>query len=974
MKQKEEKIEIDTMENESKSVSPSFSVEEAGFVLKKFWNIEGSFKPLDSYLDQNFLIKSIEGKKYVLKIANINTAEDELDLQNKALLFLQAKQIPKLVRSLDGQEMINHHSHWWRVLEFIEGKMLSDVPFHSDVLLKNIAEFSANLSVQLSQFSHKAAERFIQWDLQQATKLIKSWIDYFEDPVLKEQILNIAHHFEAKKDEIQNLRKSIVHGDLTRYNILLDDDGKDISGIIDFGDICMSWSVSEVAVLLLESIITGSKTPFSDAHKVLKIYHNIFPITEKEARLLFSFIKLRSAIIVCACARQLNMDPQNLYIKKQFEVDAKVFQNLLEYDENFVTALLMDACGYTFFKTKDNRKTASYLVETNDFQMIDISPKSDIYDDGACKNPRLFFKNIQHKLQQNFGYTAYFSPFISFGENNDTEQATIALGSYVFLPENTVLKAPSKLTFIAQTDKKSTFLAEDIYLHIDGIEHQLKINESVSEGAELGKVMPVSAESLFPSHVFIQLDKSGKAPMFCKPSEKKGWQLICEDPLFLIGKISGKFLENTDHLLLKRETFIQQSQEYYYQKPMNLVRGWKQYLYDENGQVYLDAINNVAHIGHSHPKITETAVNQLKKLNTNARFLYKENIAYAEKLLSFFPPSLQVIFFTCTGSEANDLALRLARCYTSEQDVIVIDGEYHGNTTAVDEISTCLMDNPTASKSKRSFTHPLIQPNTFRGKYRENSTDVAQLYANDVTEKINEIKSLGRNVAAFISESLLGSGGGVEMPKTYLKKVYETVKKAGGVCIADEVQIGFGRMGTHFWGFEKEDVLPDIVTLGKPMGNGYPISAVVTTKEIANAYQKKYTYFNTYSGNAVACEIASTVLDVIQEEKLQENALQTGEYLKNELKKLIEDYNSVGAVYGHAMYLGVDIVKDKKTREPDSSKALLICEAMKQNGIIIYPTGDFYNILKIKPPMCFSRLDADFLVGKLREILSIMDN
>lgn len=963
-----------TMENESKSISPSFSIEEAGFVLKTFWNIEGSFKPLDSYLDQNFLIKDSEGKKYVLKIANIDTAEDELDLQNKALLFLQAKQIPKLVLSLGGQEMINHLSHWWRVLEFIEGKMLSGVPFHSDVLLKNIAEFSAHLSAQLSQFSHKAAERYIQWDLQQATGLIKGWNNYFEDSLLKEQILQVALNFEAKGNDIQYLRKSIVHGDLTRYNILLDDDGKDVTGIIDFGDICSSWSLSEVAVLLLESIITGSKTPFSDAYEVLKSYHHIFPITEKEARLLFDLIKLRSAIIVSACARQLHMDPQNLYVRKQFEIDSKVFQNLLKYDENFVTALLMDACEYTFFKTEADRKTASLLIEPNDFQAIDISPTSAIYDDGACKNPKLFFSNIQHQLHQHTGYTAYLSPTISLAENRETEQATIALGSYVFLPENTVVKAPSKLTLIAQQGSKSTFLADDIYFHIDGIEHHFKINDSVLEGAELGKVKPVSAESLFPPHVFIQLDKSGKAPMFCTPSEKKGWQLICEDPLFLIGKTSEKFQETGNNLLAKRETFIQQAQEYYYQKPMNLVRGWKQHLYDDNGQVYLDAVNNVTHIGHSHPKVTEAAVSQLKKLNTNARFLYKENIAYAEKLLSFFPPSLQVIFFTCTGSEANDLALRLARCYTGEQDVIVIDGEYHGNTTAVDEISTCLMDNPTASKSKRSFTHPLIQPNTFRGKYQENTADVAQLYANDVTEKINDIKSQGRNVAAFISESLLGSGGGVEMPKTYLQKVYQAVKNAGGVCIADEVQIGFGRMGTHFWGFEKEGVLPDIVTLGKPMGNGYPISAVVTTKEIADAYRKKYTYFNTYSGNAVACQIASTVLDVIQEEKLQENALQTGEYLKNKLKKLITAYEAVGAVYGHAMYLGVDIVKDKKTREPDRYKALLICEAMKQNGIIIYPTGDYYNILKIKPPLCFSEQDADFLVEKLTAILSVMEN
>jgi 4-aminobutyrate aminotransferase-like enzyme len=283
------------------------------------------------------------------------------------------------------------------------------------------------------------------------------------------------------------------------------------------------------------------------------------------------------------------------------------------------------------------------------------------------------------------------------------------------------------------------------------------------------------------------------------------------------------------------------------------------------------------------------------------------------------------------------------------------------------------MDNPTASKSVRSYTHPLMQPNTFRGKYREDVANVADLYAADVIAKIENIQSQGRGVAAFISESLLGSGGGVEMPKTYLQKVYKLVRNAGGVCIADEVQIGFGRMGSHFWGFEKEGVVPDIVTLGKPMGNGYPISAVVTTRAIADAYKKKYTYFNTYAGNAVACEIANTVLDVIAAEKLQEHALEVGQYLKSEFERLVPEFNCVGAVYGHAMYLGVDIVTDKLSRNPDSHKALLICEAMKKKGIIVYPTGDFYNILKVKPPLCFTKENATLFIDTLRTILVVIE-
>jgi 4-aminobutyrate aminotransferase-like enzyme len=671
----------------------------------------------------------------------------------------------------------------------------------------------------------------------------------------------------------------------------------------------------------------------------------------------------------------LTLEPDNDYVRKQSIVDLNTFKALSIEKNIFATALFKKACGFNVSSVKLKKNTHLLLDKASYLPFVALSPISDIYDDGAWNDTAVCKKNIQKMLKNGYGYSEYLTPTIQTFDANSLESETIALGVFVFAPFGTVIYAPFDLIFIKQTGHKSIFRYEDYYLNIDGIETLFDENQMIKSGAVIGTVALENENGPFPSHCYVQIDKSGTAPAFCHSSEVKGWELLCENPIFLLGITTDVVLQNNDSadLAERRTSVIQQAQEYYYQKPMNLVRGWKQYLFDENGQRYLDAINNVTHIGHSHPKITLAATNQLRKLNTNARFLYKNNVEYAEKLLSYFPDSLQVVFFTCTGSEANDLALRLARSYTNQNDVIVIDGEYHGNTTAVDEISTCLMDNPTASKSVRSFTHPLIQPNVYRGKYRENEPNVAELYAQDVTNKVQYIQSQGRGVAAFISESLLGSGGGVEMPKAYLKKVYQLVRDAGGVCIADEVQIGFGRMGTHFWGFEKEGVLPDIVTLGKPMGNGYPIAAVITTREIAEAYKKKYTYFNTYAGNAVACQVASTVLEVIEEEKLQDNALQVGQFLKNEFEKLILEFDCVGAVYGHAMYLGVDIVTDKKSRKPDSHKALLICEAMNKKGIIIYPTGDYYNILKIKPPLCFTENDARFLIKIIREILSILE-
>lgn len=963
------------------STCPTFSKEEALSVLDKEWGITEILKPLDSYLDQNFLVQNSNGEKFVLKIANIETPKNWLDLQNKVVEHLYADVIPKIILSKEGKQMIFVSSHWWRVLNFLEGTMLSSVPFRSKNLLHNIGYFVGGISKQLASFHHEAAERPIQWDLQQSALLLENWVTFVEDEKTKINILLVMENWKTKTTAISKIRKSLIHADLTRYNLLLDDKGENIQGIIDFGDVCFSWTIGEVAVLVLESAMTGSPTPFEDAYNVIRSYHEVFPLTKEEIELLYSLIQLRSATIVGASARQLSMEPDNEYVRKQAIADREMFHQLGLEREKFATALFLEACKMNSEETEIVHQFStiyeikSIFGNNENLKIIDISPTSEIYNDGAWNNLEQCKQKIKNQLTDGFGRTIYKTSILKPFESNPKESETIALGIYAFAPVGTAIYAPIDIVFVNKIGDKCIFKTSHFYLYLYGIDTSLLEGAVLKLGDLIGVISSEKANYQFPSHVYFQIDSSGVASQFCLPSETIGWEILCPDPSAFSG-MESKAIINKERETLdnRRAKVIQQAQEYYYQEPMNLVRGWQQYLISNDGRVYLDTINNVAHIGHSHPKVVDAAAKQLRKLNTNARFLYEENINYAERLLKYFPESLQVIFYTCTGSEANDLALRLARAYTNQNDVIVIDGEYHGNTTAVDEISTNLMDNPTASKSVRPFTHPLIQPNTFRGKYSADTTNVAELYAQDAQEKINFIESQGRGVAAFISESLLGSGGGVEMPKDYLKKVYEHVHKAGGVCIADEVQIGFGRMGSHFWGFQKEGVLPDIVTLGKPMGNGHPISAVITTHEIADAYRKKYTYFNTFAGNPVSCQIANAVLDVIEDEKLQENASVVGNFLKQELEKLIDEFESVGAVYGHAMYLGVDLVVNKKTRKPDSQKALWVSEAMKQRGIIIYPTGDYYNILKIKPPMCFTKENAVFLVETLRTILSKMED
>jgi len=417
-----------------------------------------------------------------------------------------------------------------------------------------------------------------------------------------------------------------------------------------------------------------------------------------------------------------------------------------------------------------------------------------------------------------------------------------------------------------------------------------------------------------------------------------------------------------------RKEYIGKSLRVHYRKPLKIVRGALQYLYDENGKAYLDCVNNVAHVGHSNPRVVKAAQKQMAVLNTNTRYLHDYLVQYAERLLRTFPEPLRVIFFVNSGSEANELALRLAYTYTGHKNMIVIDHAYHGNTSSLIDLSPYKFDGP-GGCGPGPYTHKVIMPDTYRGPYKSTDKDAGIKYAKHVIEIIEKLKAEGKGIAGFIGESLLGCGGQIPLPENYLKTVYKAIREAGGVCIADEVQVGFGRVGTHFWGFEKQGVVPDIVTLGKPMGNGHPLAAVVTTTEIADAFNNGMEYFNTFGGNPVSCAIGMAVLDVIENENLQENALKVGNKLMNGFRELQKEFPIIGDVRGSGLFIGVELVKDLETIEPAPEIAEEIVERMKDEGILMNTEGPYNNVLKIKPPIIFTDENADRVINTMEEIL-----
>ena len=412
-------------------------------------------------------------------------------------------------------------------------------------------------------------------------------------------------------------------------------------------------------------------------------------------------------------------------------------------------------------------------------------------------------------------------------------------------------------------------------------------------------------------------------------------------------------MKSTDFILDGRRRLLGRNLSVAYEKPLNIVRGEMQYLYDDEGRRYLDAYNNVAHVGHCHPKVVAAGRQQMKLLNTNTRYLSELIVRYAERLIATLPQSLSVCYFVNSGSEANELALRLARAHTKARDLIVLDHAYHGNTTTLIDISPYKHDGP-GGVGPPSWVHKVPLPA---------SSDDAQGIVDVVTRMTS-------GVCGFIAESMPSVAGQIVLPDGYLEKVYEAVRASGGVCIADEVQTSYGRIGTHFYAFEKYGVAPDLVVLGKPIGNGHPIGAVITTQAIAESFDNGMEFFSTFGGNNVSCAIGLKVLEVVQEEKLQLHALKVGERLLSGLRELQRRHEIIADVRGSGLFLGVELVHDGT---PATEEAKRIVNRMREEGILFGTDGTSHNVLKIRPPMPFSNADADQLLSTLCLCVSVVD-
>ena len=992
------------------------SIEEVSKLIQELYAIKGDVKSLPGEVDYNYKVEATSQEAYTLKISRDDEEEQWINLQCSVLLHLNNQdlelEIPSLVPTLQGDPysrrvLSDGKSHFVRMQKWVEGSVMADQDPQLVKFLNQLGGVAGSLSQSLSGFMHRGAKKIFNWDNDRLLEYMP-YIEYFDTSEQENIALYFFEGFEQNLNVIRSLRKSVCYNDLNDHNILTcwEDGDLKINGIIDFGDVLYTQTVNEVAIACAYAGM-HQYDPLEAFTHIVDGYHNSFPLLEDELKVLYFLIGARLVISVCRSAYNKRQDPENQYLVISEQPAWKLLKKWRAIHPEFAHFRFRAACGLTPCpkETIFQSWIGSNLKELISPIHIGSLPK-------AWLNLSLDSREVGHMAQ--FETTTGFEKFIrryledegaeigwgGYGEtrmfygteayrergNCGFQWRSVHLGLDIWAPEGTDVIAPmsgsiySVANHLNHRDYGGTLILKHqvsadlefytLYGHLAwrSIKHWQEGAE-VQPGEAIASLGGTEENGGWPPHLHFQvilnlLDWKHDFPGVCLPQEKEVWKSISPYIPFFDGLSSDQ--DQIPEIITTRKKVLGPSLSLSYETPLHIVRGYKQYLYDHRGQQFLDTVNNVAHVGHEHPQVVEAGQKQMAILNTNTRYLHHEIIQYAQNLLSTFPPSLAVCYFVNSGSEANELALRMARTFQSRKDMIALEVGYHGNTGSTIDISSYKFDQPGgAGKPRHTQLAPI--PDTYRGLY-QNPREAGALYADHIDRIIEEMDHRQTQPAGFIAESILSCGGQIELPTGFLKRAYQSVRDVGGLCIADEVQVGFGRVGHHFWGFELSGVVPDIVTLGKPIGNGHPLGAVVCTREVADAFDNGMEYFNTFGGNPVSCAIGQAVLDVIRDEKLQKHALDTGNYIKSNLKALQNNYPIIGDIRGQGLFLGFELVQNPETKEPAPQEADYLINRMRSWGYLMSTDGPDHNVIKIKPPMCISRKDVDEWIETLDKI------
>jgi 4-aminobutyrate aminotransferase-like enzyme/Ser/Thr protein kinase RdoA (MazF antagonist) len=971
-------MSLATLIRRSSLPCPEISMNDAAELLSTHYGLAGSLKELGSHQDRNFLLDGGDGRRYVLKICHGDYATSELDAQHAALRHLGSQsnvRVPDVMSALNGKDLLSvdvgGHAVHVRLLEFIDGQSLAHVEHLSRHVMVGLAELCAQVDVALANFEHPGLERILQWDPRHASALIKHLlpvIDSFEKRACIAEAAELAHAHLLPL--IAALPVQAIHMDITEYNVVWARDGHamwQLQGLIDFGDLVRTWRIADLSVTCAALLHHAEGDPLYIL-PAIQAYHAINPLQLEELQALWPLIVARSAVLVLSSEQQASIEPDNAYIQANLASEWNIFDVATSVPIALMNAAILDAVG--LLEGQDDAQTYSPLLPSLNgqaFTTVDLGVLSEHFNAGNWEQSGIdeqLLKETAHA--QGLAASRYGEYRLSRTlPDSAREPDTFALHVEVVIPHGTAVHAPFHGTLRHTADGALMLVGAESNLRVWGVRSDF--DSGVEFGA--GDVIGQGGGSLI---VQLCSEPDVSPPLFCTPSRAAAWRSLCPSPQGLLGfECDAPPLEDSAHLLARRDASFARSQKHYYQAPPQIERGWRNHLIDMQGRSYLDMLNNVAVLGHGHPRMAQVAAKQWSLLNTNSRFHYAAIAEFSERLLKLAPEGMDRVFLVNSGTEANDLAIRLAWAYSGGRDVLSVLEAYHGWSVATDAISTSIADNPQALSTRPDWVHPVVAPNTYRGEAR--GADSTPFYLQSVDAHLARLAEQGRQLAGFICEPVYGNAGGISLPPGYLQQVYQKVRAQGGVCIADEVQVGYGRLGHYFWGFEEQGVTPDIITMAKGMGNGHPLGAVITRREIAEALEAEGYFFSSSGGSPVSCRIGMAVLDVMEEERLWENAQVVGGYFKERLLALIDKHPLVGAVHGSGFYLGLELVRHRETLAPATEETTYLCDRLRELGIFMQPTGDYLNILKIKPPMVTTRRSVDFFVDHVSKVLSELE-
>ncbi len=982
-------------------------------LLLDHYSIAGNtITQLEGEKDLNYLVNSAQGK-FILKIMDVDCDVQLIDFQSKAFKYIQNRNpgidCPVIILDKNNNDYslvtINNENRILWLLKFCPGTLLAHFTPRKKEIHISFGKSIAELHRLLNGFTHPFMDRKQVWNLSEAS-LSKAYCIHIKGET-REIAIDVFNSFEeVTSKKLKDLDHGVIHNDANDYNVLVNKEGDiyRVNGIFDFGDMAYQAYVCDIAIALAYAIL-GNEDPMLVCAEFLKGFNAVREIKEDELELLFDLIKLRLAVSIAISSKRQIEDPTNTYITISQEPAKRALIKLHAISKDFALCYFKETCNYpifngieTIFSHLKNAPQSAFIKEIETECVLDLSVGSSML--GAHpKNlsTAQLDKCIQSQMtlsgaKMSIGRYAearmiYQGKLFGPNEYQASKRRKIHMGLDVFCEAGTKVYAPYD-SIVFKVCYNSTpldygqliilkHICDDgtpfytLYGHLSKDSSKLsKEGQILKAGDHFANIGPFEENGNWPPHLHLQiitnlLSLNENFPGVVYSEQINLWKKLCPNPALLIDKDNPNRYNAEvplTEIIDRRKKQLGFNLSLSYNEPIHAVNGFKQFLYDSLGQGYLDMYNNVPHVGHSHPKVVEAVQKQVALLNTNTRYLHENILNYSEKLLSKFPASLSVCYFVNSASEANELALRLAKTHTGRNDILVNENAYHGHTSSLIDISPYKHSGP-GGVGTPNWVHVADAADDYRGKYRRPISNCGELYADDLKTLISEKK-----IAAYISETYQSVGGQLIPPPNYVKHSYQYVKENGGINIADEVQTGFGRLGAAWWGFQIQDAVPDIVVLGKPIANGMPMGAVVTTQEIAESFNNGMEFFSTFGGNPVCCAAAEAVLDLIVDEGLLENARILGQELKIRLNKLAEKHSLIGDVRAQGFFLGIELVNNRETKEPAAIEAKYVVNRLKENYILAGVDGPYHNVIKLRPTMITTQQDIDFLISVLESI------